>query len=94
MILSAAAFGGAFFIIGIPFAGLLATWFSSAQLANFERRRRSSSATKPGLKRGAAIAIDMTLDRFGRKLVKRVSTEITRFHYVSTGLNYAEYGRS
>jgi hypothetical protein len=36
MLVSAAAVGGTFFVVGIPFAGLLATWFSSAQVANLE----------------------------------------------------------
>jgi hypothetical protein len=38
MLVSAAAVGGAFFVVGIPFAGLLATWFSSAQMASLERQ--------------------------------------------------------
>ena len=38
MLVSAAAVGGAFFVVGIPFAGLLATWFASAQMANLERQ--------------------------------------------------------
>jgi hypothetical protein len=38
MLVSAAAVGGAFIVVGIPFAGLLATWFSSAQMANLERQ--------------------------------------------------------
>ena len=38
MLISAAAVGGAFFVVGIPFAGLLATWFSGAQIANLERQ--------------------------------------------------------
>ena len=38
MLVSAAAVGGAFFVVGIPFAGLLATWFSGAQIANLERQ--------------------------------------------------------
>ena len=38
MLVSAATVGGAFFVVGIPFAGLLATWFSSAQMANLERQ--------------------------------------------------------
>ena len=38
MLVSAAAVGGTFFVVGIPFAGLLATWFSSAQIANLERQ--------------------------------------------------------
>jgi hypothetical protein len=42
MLVSAAAVGVAFFVVGIPFAGLLrasqATWFSSAQIANLERQ--------------------------------------------------------
>ena len=38
MLISAAAVGGTFFVVGIPFAGLLATWFSSAQIANLERQ--------------------------------------------------------
>jgi MFS superfamily sulfate permease-like transporter len=36
MLVSAAAVGGTFFVVGIPLAGLLATWFSSAQIANLE----------------------------------------------------------
>src|ERR1700682_540140 len=38
MLVSAAAVGGTFFVVGVPFAGLLATWFSSAQIANLERQ--------------------------------------------------------
>ena len=38
MLVSAAAVGGTFFVVGMPFAGLLATWFSSAQIANLERQ--------------------------------------------------------
>jgi MFS superfamily sulfate permease-like transporter len=38
MLVSAAAVGGTFFLVGIPFAGMLATWFSSAQIANLERQ--------------------------------------------------------
>jgi len=38
MLVSAAAVGGAFFVVGIPFAGLVATWFSSAHMASLERQ--------------------------------------------------------
>jgi hypothetical protein len=38
MLVSAAAVGGAFFVVGIPFAGLLAKWFASAQIAILERQ--------------------------------------------------------
>jgi hypothetical protein len=38
MLVSAAAVGGAFFVVGIPFVGLLATWFASAQMENLERQ--------------------------------------------------------
>jgi MFS superfamily sulfate permease-like transporter len=38
MLVSAAVVGGTFFVVGIPFAGLLATWFSSAQIASLERQ--------------------------------------------------------
>ena len=38
MLISAAAVGGTFFAVGMPFAGLLATWFSSAQIATLERQ--------------------------------------------------------
>jgi hypothetical protein len=38
MLVSAAAAGGTFFVVALPFAGLLATWFSSAQIANLERQ--------------------------------------------------------
>jgi hypothetical protein len=38
MLISAAAVGGIFFVVGIPFAGFLATWFSSAQIATLERQ--------------------------------------------------------
>ena len=38
MLVSAAAVGGAFFVVSIPLAGLLATWFASAQMANLERQ--------------------------------------------------------
>ena len=38
MLVSAATVGGAFFVVGIPFAGLLATWFSSGRMADLERQ--------------------------------------------------------
>ena len=38
MLVSAAAVGGAFFVVGIPFAGLLAKWFSSAHMTSLERQ--------------------------------------------------------
>ena len=38
MLVSAAAIGGIFFAVTVPFAGLLAAWFSSAQMANLERQ--------------------------------------------------------
>ena len=38
MLASAAAVGDIFFVVALPFAGLLATWFSSAQIANLERQ--------------------------------------------------------
>jgi hypothetical protein len=38
MLVGAAGVGGTFFIVVIPFAGLLATWFSSVQVANLERQ--------------------------------------------------------
>ena len=38
MLVSAAAIGGAFFVVTVPFTGLLAAWFSSAQMANLERQ--------------------------------------------------------
>ena len=38
MLVSAAAVGAAFFIVGVPFAGLLAAWFSNAQMASLERQ--------------------------------------------------------
>jgi len=38
MLVSAAAIGVTFFLVGIPFASFLATWFSNAQLANLERQ--------------------------------------------------------
>jgi hypothetical protein len=38
MLVSAAVVGGAVFVIGIPFAGLLATWLSSAHMASLERQ--------------------------------------------------------
>jgi hypothetical protein len=38
MLVSAATVGGAFFVVGIPFAGLLAIWFSSAHMASLERQ--------------------------------------------------------
>ena len=40
MLVSAAAVGGAFLVVGIPFAGLLATWFSSAHMASLERQTK------------------------------------------------------
>jgi MFS superfamily sulfate permease-like transporter len=38
MLISAATVGGTFFVVGIPIAGLLATWFSGVQIANLERQ--------------------------------------------------------
>ena len=38
MLVSAAAVGGAFFVVGVPFAGFLAAWFSNAQMASLERQ--------------------------------------------------------
>src|SRR5215469_1828739 len=38
MLVSAAAVGGVFFVMGVPFAGLLAAWFSNAQMASLERQ--------------------------------------------------------
>jgi hypothetical protein len=38
MLVSAATVGGFFLVVGVPFAGLLAKWFSSAQIANLERQ--------------------------------------------------------
>jgi hypothetical protein len=36
MLVGAAAIGVSFFVVGIPFAGLLGTWFSSARIADVE----------------------------------------------------------
>ena len=38
MLVGAAAIGVSFFVVGIPFAGLLGTWFSNAQIAEVERQ--------------------------------------------------------
>jgi hypothetical protein len=38
MLVGAAAIGVGFFVVGIPFAGLLGTWFSNAQIADVERQ--------------------------------------------------------
>jgi hypothetical protein len=38
MVVSAAAVGGAFFVVGVSFAGLLARWFSSGRMADLERQ--------------------------------------------------------
>jgi hypothetical protein len=38
MLVSAPTFGGILFIVGTPFAGFLATWFASAQVANLDRQ--------------------------------------------------------
>ena len=38
MLVSAATVGGAFFVVGAPFAGFLAPWFSNAQMASLERQ--------------------------------------------------------
>jgi hypothetical protein len=38
LLVSAATVGGVFFVVGVPFAGLLAKWFSNAQIANLERQ--------------------------------------------------------
>ena len=38
MLVSAATAGGAFFVLGAPFAGFVAAWFSNAQMASLERQ--------------------------------------------------------
>jgi hypothetical protein len=38
MLVGAAAIGVSLFVVGIPFAGLLGTWFSSARIADVERQ--------------------------------------------------------
>ena len=38
MLVSAATVGGTFFVVGAPFAGFLAAWFSNAQMASLERQ--------------------------------------------------------
>ena len=38
VLVGAAAIGVGFFVVGIPFAGLLGTWFSNAQIADVERQ--------------------------------------------------------
>jgi hypothetical protein len=92
MAVSAAAVGGSFFVVGIPFAGLLATWFSSAQIANLERQTaKLRSVTEPGFKSNAAIAIDMMPDRLWRELVKRLSIEFNTFQHLSIRLNNADF---
>ena len=51
MLVSAAAVGGTFFVVGIPFAGLLATWFSSAQIANLERQTAKLQRNRARIKK-------------------------------------------
>ena len=38
MLVSAATVGGAFFVVGVPFAGFLAAWFSNVQMVSLERQ--------------------------------------------------------
>lgn len=38
MLVSAAAVGGAFWLVGIPFAGIMAAWFSQSHIASLERQ--------------------------------------------------------
>jgi hypothetical protein len=38
LLVGAGAIGVAFFVVGVPFAGLLGTWFSSARIAELERQ--------------------------------------------------------
>jgi hypothetical protein len=38
MLVSAAAVGGAFWLVALPFAGIMAAWFNQSQIAGLERQ--------------------------------------------------------
>jgi hypothetical protein len=64
MLVSAAAVGGTFFVVGIPFAGLLARGFQARKSQTWSGKRRSCRVTEPGFKSSGGTAIAMTFDRF------------------------------
>jgi hypothetical protein len=46
MLVSAAAVGGAFWLVGLPFASLLAGWFNQSQIAGIERQTARLKRTR------------------------------------------------
>jgi hypothetical protein len=46
MLVSAAAVGGAFWLVGLPFASLLAGWFNQSQIAGIERQTTRLKRTR------------------------------------------------
>ena len=51
MLVSAVAVGDAFFVLGIPFAGVLATWFSRAHMASLERQTDKLRRNRIGIQK-------------------------------------------
>jgi hypothetical protein len=46
MLVSVAAVGGAFWLVGLPFASLLAGWFNQSQIAGIERQTARLKRTR------------------------------------------------
>jgi hypothetical protein len=90
MLVSAAAVGGAFFGVAILFSGLLATWFSSAQMATLDRQAAKLQRNRSGIHKRRWNRDGMKFARFYRRLVKPSSN---RNHHVTTGLNKTECSR-
>jgi conjugative relaxase-like TrwC/TraI family protein len=74
MLVSAAAVGGTFFVVGVPFAGLLATWFSSAQIANLERQTAKLQRNRARIqKQVVALANNRWPGTNGKRLTARMN---------------------
>jgi hypothetical protein len=46
MLVSAAAVGGTFWLVGLPFAGIMAAWFNQSQMAGIERQTARLKRTR------------------------------------------------
>jgi hypothetical protein len=58
MLVAAAVVGGVFFIVALPFAGVMARWFSASQLASLDRQTQR-------LRRNRARIVARRRDRDG-----------------------------
>ena len=50
-VVASAAVGAAFFVLTIPFAGLLAAWFNAAGIASLERSTRKLNAARKRIRK-------------------------------------------